>query len=249
MMAKVGLLATAIVLLVPVVSHAQAPDSISEELVVCPGLLQPEPLTPYGFAKGTLVSLWFARNAAERATEIKKSEKESDNYFSFMTAMMRITKESTNDFVCAKRSVKPFRTDSIGENIKTAADFLTVVYNAHIGINQRILDLLKRFETIPQAELMDKISTLQVERDQRWADLVKPTELALVSLTDFARTDKDGHANVLIITRAQKRTLLEWADEHFPEFKNAIPKDQWSDPAKTAHMYFTFFQGRKCSDE
>src|SRR2546427_12158286 len=80
----------------------------SETNVVCPGPLETEPLTPYGFAKATLVSLWHARNAAQHSEDLKKETKEATTYFSFVTAMMRVTKTSTNDFICAKRSVKPF---------------------------------------------------------------------------------------------------------------------------------------------
>ncbi len=241
---------TAIILLfASVLSTAQVPDSKTEALVSYPALLQPEPLTPYGFAKATLVSLWYARNGAERSTEFKRAASETNNSFSYLTATMRIIKSSTNDFICAKRSVKPFAVEQSGENSRTAAHFLAVVYDAHININQRLLDLLKKLDSTSQAEQMDKFSTLQVERDQRWADLVAPTGLALGLLIDLERTDENGKANRLVITKAQKRTLLDWADEHFPEFKNGTPKDRWSDPAKTAQMYFSFFKGRKCSDE
>lgn len=124
--------------------------------------------------KSHTLSLWYARNAGGRSKEIKQATKDTDNSFSFMTAMMRITKIATNDFNCAKRSVKPFTTDENDENTKTASDFLTVVYHAHIIINQRLLDLLRNLDSTNQGELMDQISTLQVERGQRWADLVQP---------------------------------------------------------------------------
>jgi hypothetical protein len=104
-------------------------------MVNCPALLNAEPLTAYGFAKAALVSLWYARNAAQRSTDVKKASRESTNPLSFTTALMRITKLSTNDFICAKRSVKPFDADQTGENIKTAASFFGVVYDGHIGIN------------------------------------------------------------------------------------------------------------------
>jgi hypothetical protein len=239
----------AILLFASLLSTAQVSDSKPEALVVCPGLLQPETLTSYTFAKATLVSLWYARNSAERATEIRQTAKGTDNYFSWMTVMMRINKTSTNDFVCAKRSVKPFAVKQSGEGIGTAADFLAVVYDAHIDINQRTLALLKKLGNTDQAEVIDQISTLQVERGQRWADLVQPTQLALISLIDLKRTDENGKANRLVITKAQKHILLDWAVEHFPEFKNGAPRNQWSDPAKTAHLYFAFLNGRKCSDE
>lgn len=249
-MARAITLIAAILLCTSVLSSGQASDSKAEALVVCPGLLQSEPLTPYGFAKANLISLWCARNAAERAAnEIKQSAKETDSYLSWLAAMMRITKTSTIDFICAKRSVEPFATKQSDENIRVAAGLLVAVYDAHIDINHRALDVLKKMDRTKAVELMDQITTLQVERGQRWSDIALPTTMALMSLIDLNRTDENGKANRLVVTKAQKQMLLDWADEHFPEFKNGTPKDQWSEPAKVAELYFTFFHRRKCSDE
>jgi hypothetical protein len=227
---------------------AQSSAPNAEAMVNCPELLKPEPLTPYGFAKATLVSLWYARNAAQRSADVKKAAHETTNPLSFTTALMRITKLSTNDFICAKRSVKPFDVGQSGENIKTAASFFGTVYDEHININQRMIDLLQKMDSISEGERANEISTLQVERGERWADLVQPTGLALMSLVDVERSDK-GKTNRLFITKVQKKALLDWAREHFPEFKNGTAKDKWADPAKTAELYFTFLNGHKGSDE
>lgn len=233
---------------VPCLGQAVSRESQAEVLAAC-GLLQPEPLSRYGFAKASLVSLWYAKTGAELGNEIKKAGKEADNTFSFVTAMMRISKISTNDFLCAKRSMRPFAAIRNEENIRTVAEFLLVVYDAHISLNQRMVELLKKLETTDQAELMDQLSTLQVERGQRWADLIQPTQVALMMLVDMKRTDVPGKTTRLVITKTQKQALLHWIDEHFPEFKNGTPEDQWSDAAKAAQMYFKVFDGRKCADE
>jgi hypothetical protein len=129
---KVGFAAIAAVIVfsISATSKAQAPDANAEALVNCPGLLLPEPLTPYGFAKTTLVSLWYARNADQHSAEITQAKNESNNSFALMTATMRATKMSTNDFICAKRSVKSFAVKASGENIQATADFLVDVYDA-----------------------------------------------------------------------------------------------------------------------
>lgn len=240
--------ATVIPLAISGASRAQVPDANAEAMVNCPGSLLPDPLTPYGFAKATLVSLWYAKNA-DHSAELTKATNDSKNYLAWMTAMMRTTKLSTNDFICAKRSVKPFAVKGSGENIETAAEFLVDVYNAHIGINQRLLDLLKKLDHTSQGEISDQLSTFQVERGQRWADLVQPTTMALMLLVDLTDPDHNGKTNRLIITTAQKKALSNWATEHFPEFKNGTPQDRWSDPAKTAQLYLKFFNGHQGSDE
>jgi hypothetical protein len=227
-----------------------APDSNAEVLAIC-SVVDSEPftLTPYGFAKATVVSLWYAKTAAERGNEIKQASEGTDNIFSFITAMMRINKASTNDFYCAKRSLQQFAAKHPDENVRTAAAFMMVVYDAHVSINARMNELLKNLDQTDQGELMDGLSTLQVERGQRWADLVQPTTMALMMMVDLRRTDAPNRTTRLLITKAQKLSLLTWIDDHFPEFKNGTPKKQWSDPAKTAQLYFKVFEGRKCADE
>lgn len=73
--------------------------------------------------------------------------------------------------------------------------------------------------------------------------------MALILLIDPTHPDENGKANRLVLTRLQKKGLLDWASDHFVEFKNGTPEDQWSDPAKTAHLYFKFLNSHLCSDE
>ncbi len=225
-------------------------ESRAEALAVCSAVdTEPLTLTPYGFAKATAISLWYARNAAERGNEIKKMSRGMDNMFSWITAMMRINKTATNDFYCAKRPLKQFAVKDSNEDVRTASDFMMVVYDAHITINERMNDLLKNLDKTDRGELMDKISTLQVERGQRWADLVQPTAIALMMMVDLKRTDVPHRTTRLLITKAQKASILAWIDGHFPEFNDGTSKEEWSDPAKTAQMFFKVFEGRKCADE
>lgn len=264
--AKLILFALIFLLASSAISVAQAPASKTEALVTCNELLQPEPKTHYGFAKATLVSIWYARNASERASEINPDQGEKANPISVLTAIMRAVKNSTNDFVCAKRALQPFKFKSGDENTRTTAVYLSMVYDQHIDLNQRALNLLKKLTDYNQPDFMtklaDQLSTLQVERDQRWSDLVVPTTLALGLLVDMTPTDDSGNflpdteANRekgktmrFAITKAQKQSLLDWAGEHFPEFVRS-PKNKWSPPASIASTYVDFLNGgRKCSDE
>jgi hypothetical protein len=251
-------------------ASAQTSKPKAENTAACPLFIQSDPPTPYGFAKANLASLWYARNAVKDALVEMKQAQDEQNSFAALTAMMRSTKISTNDFICAKQVVQLYAsakthltsaTASQAENVQTAAQFVVIVYDQHIDINRRMLDLLKKISTSSKpTELSDQISTLQVERGARWADLVTPTTMAVMMLVDMRPTDDDGnfikttdpevgHTKRLVITKKQKQELLDWADEHFPEFKDGTPRDQWSDPAKTATLYMTLFNGRKCSDE
>ena len=233
-------------ILVTSVVKAQTPDA--EALVSCPIVFQPEP-PPYGFAKAVLISLWYAKTAAERGNEMAEEIKKADNEFSQVTAMMRTTKISTNDFICAKQVLKPFTTKANSENGRSTAEYLIQIYDQHIDINHRMIEILKKLGTTKESDLMDEISTLEVERGQRWSDLVLPTAMVLLLLVDANRPDEKGGTRWLNITNAQKQALLDWAYQHFPEFKNGTPQDQWSDPAKTAELYLKFLNGHRGLDE
>jgi hypothetical protein len=162
---------------------------------------------------------------------------------------MRDSKFSTNNYICAKRAVRPFTTKQNGENTSLAAQALWIAYDQNIDLNNRALAMLKRVEEIPQAEFMDKISSIQVERTERLKDLTQPSSLALMMLIDPERSDDQGHATFLIITKEQKKVLLDWAVDHFPEFKQEGANRKWSDAVADAHLLFNLLEGRKCIDE
>jgi hypothetical protein len=252
------------------VAPGQTSHVNGEGNVACAPFTQVEPLTPYSFARADLASLWHARNAVKDAlAEMKQNNHAQASAFSTMTAMMRSTKVSTNDFICAKQLLEEYTspkhlkaaTASDAENIATAAKFAVMVYDEHSDINRRMLELLKKLSADSNtAELSDQISTLQVERGQRWADLVSPTTIAAMILVDARPTDDEGkfikttdpsvvRTKRLAITKKQKQELLDWANEHFTELKDGTPEDQWSDPTKTATLYMKVFAGRKCADE
>jgi hypothetical protein len=67
-------------------------------------------------------------------------------------------------------------------------------------------------------------------------------------LIDAKHPDENNKVTRLVITKIERQELLDWTDDHFPEFKKT-PRDDWSDPAKTAHLLFNLLHGRKCADE
>jgi hypothetical protein len=232
------------------VTQTQVPDEKAEAAVNChfADQLQPQ-LTPYALTNAALISLWYARQAGSRGEELKKEAHKNDSAFTQVIAMMRLTKVSTNDFVCAKRPMIPFTTKENGENTQTAAKYFIAIYNGQIVLNQRMIDLLKNLDSTKSAELADQMSTLQVERGQLWSELQQPTLIVLLQSVNTGRPDEQGGSRWLVITKAQKQALLSWAYEHFPELKDGTPKDKWSETTKTAGLYIEFLNGRRGSDE
>ena len=232
----------------PATAAAQYVETNSEKLVNCPGVSVPQSLTPFDFALSQLVSLRSARNAAAQGDEVSKATQESDNWLALSTALMRISKLQINDFVCAKRALVPFAVGRANESIQAAARMQVLVYRKHIDITQAAIEVVKKLDTMKTAELADQLSTLQVERGQRWADLVDPTTMALLLLIDQTRVENDK-LPYLVVSKADRKRLLDYIAEGFPELGNGTTKDKLSDPAKTAGLFIGFLNSRKCSDE
>ena len=140
-LAVIALLASA--LTNKAIAQTRAPGTGAR--VVCATEFRPAALSQYGFARAMLESLWYARTAVkDAAKEIQQGQKTGDS-LAFLTASMRATKLSTNDFICAKRTVERFaspKTQLLSVNadqrdkIRTAAKFALKVYDAHIDINR-----------------------------------------------------------------------------------------------------------------
>src|SRR5215472_4129185 len=77
--------------LLSAVTMAQAAPA--ESYVSCSQISPPKQLTSYENAKATLISLWYARNAAQRGSEFDQ-ERKKENYdaIQLITAMMRMSK-------------------------------------------------------------------------------------------------------------------------------------------------------------
>jgi hypothetical protein len=95
---------------------------------------------------------------------------------------------------------------------------------------------------------MAKTAGIEVERNRLWTELDAAVVKASMVLVDQTHAIA-GRTPRLVITKAQKQQLLAWVDQHFPEFKGGIPKDQWTNPARSVQVYLRVFGGRKCADE
>jgi hypothetical protein len=245
---------TCLVVLASALAAAQVPPETRDEaLTNCDELaqvtaaIQPKSRA-YEFARAVIASLWYA-NKATRTSETEAAKTANAEGFALVTAMMRDSKYSTNNYICAKRAMRPFTTKQNGENTSLAASVLWYAYEDNIRLNKQAVALLKRIGEIPQAEFMDKISSLQVERNERLKDLTQPSSLALMTLIDPQRSDDQGHATFLIITKEQKKVLLDWTVDHFPEFKQEGADRKWTEAAADAHLLFNLFEGRRCVDD
>lgn len=210
--------------------------------------LFPPEVNTYGFAKATVISLWYARNAQQRANEISKQAKTTPDTAAFLSTTARIERISRNEYSCSRQSLIPF-VMSDDANMKAAADSLVRIYDAQIKLTDRAIQLSNSASKTNLTEFMDKRTASEAERNQRWAELDALVTKASLLLVDPNHAAVAGKASRLVITKAQKQQLLNWADQHFPEFKNGTPREQWSNPAKSVQRFIKVFDGQKCADE
>ncbi len=249
------------------VASAQVNQRGSESLIACDN--PPQSLTPYGFAMATLNSLWQANAATLHATSQTATPESRATPSALLTAMMRGTKLSTNDYICARQAVAPFAAKQARwqlatleqqENLRIAAAALAKIYDIHISLNDRVLYLLRSKTPFDSVEFSDKISTLQVEREENWSQLTNPVTIVLLSLIDLRATDENGtfihssdpsagYTRRLTITKQQKEEILVQLRACFPNLSNATPKDQWTMPESLANAYTTLFENHLCSNE
>lgn len=209
-------------------------------------VLSPPENTTFGFAKATLVSLWYARNAQQRASEITKQAKTDTS--TFLASAASIEKIVRNEYFCSQEMLTTF-TISSDANIKTAAEALEAIYNAHIKLTDREVQLANATSQADPAEFLNKIGALEAERSHQWAGLDTAVARASTALADHTHAAVPGKADRLALTKAQKQQLLSWVEQHFPELKNPTPKEQLADPARSVQTYLKMLAGRKCADE
>ena len=191
------------------------------------------------------------------------------NYISVMTAMLRVIKLSTNDYVCANRAVAPFAvkqtrwissTPAQRDNLGKAAAAFVLVYEKDISLNRRTLDLLRSKLPYDPIEYIDRISTLQVEREENFHQLPNLVTLTLLSLIDLRPTDvkgnfiqptstEKGHTTRITLTKQQKQEMLDFIATSFPNLSNGTPKDKLTMTESMAGVYLVLLDGHFCLDE
>jgi hypothetical protein len=238
-------LTCAIVLLLGVATAAA-----QQTVPSCPYPHAARPDSKAAFTEASILALAYARSAWEEGPAFEAEQRTIDNPISLLTAMMRHTKSASEAYTCAELIVAPYRKSVDQEMTGFTADFVATVYAQHRKLNDQFLDVLRKLSSANDpGQLADALSTLEVERGKLWTDLTKATGLAAMGLMDRKRTNAEGNLNALVITRAEKRALLNQLVDKFPELKNPSQGDLPT-PTRLAGLYYTFLmRNLKCSDE
>ena len=113
------------------------------------------------------------------------------------------------------------------------------------------MDLLRNLPDLSDqpTKLADVISTIEVERGKLWNDLIRAKTLTLLGLVDQSKTATDGTLQTLVITRAERKELLDRLLRAFPKVKDQAGNAGTSDLMFVAGLYYQFLtKPYKCAD-
>ena len=217
----------------------------------CLYLHEARPDSPYAYTQASLIALSYARSASREAEAFEAERRVERNPGTLLIAMMRHTKTASESYACAEMVLEPYEKSPDQNMIGLTAAYAAGLYRQHRRLTDQFLDLLRNLpDHSDQVKLADVISTIEVERGKVWKELIKATTLTLLGLVDQSKTSKDGTLQTLVITRAERKELLDRLLRAFPEVKAQGYKSGTSDLMFIAGLYDQFLTGQyKSADE
>lgn len=214
-------------------------DAEQRTVPSCSYLHQARPDSKYAFTQGSLIALSYARSVSREIEAFEVERKAETNPHRLLVATMRHIKSASESYACAEMVLEPYKKSADQDTTGLTAKYAAGVYRQHIRLNDQFLDLLRNMPD-ESAKRADVISTIQVERGKLWNDLIKATTLTLLGLVDQSKTGKDGTLQTLVITRAERKELLDRLLRAFPEVKTQVGKADASDLMFIASLYYEF---------
>ena len=231
-----------VVILVGLMLSATARADAGQTAPSCSYLHTARPDSAYAFTQASLIALSYAKSAGLEAEAFEAERKAESNPQTLLIAMMRHTKTVSESYACAEMVLEPYKKSTDQKMIAPTADWASRIYRQHIKLNDQFLDLLRNLPDLSNqpAKRADTISTIEVERGKLGNDLIKATTLTLLGLVDQSKTGKDGTLQTLVITRAERKELLDRLSRTFPKVKEQADKASTSDLMFMAGLYYQF---------
>jgi hypothetical protein len=224
---------------------AQSPPS-------CENFQQPKPDSKFAFTQASLIGLTYALAAVLEADAFQAEQNHETNTLTLLTAMMRHTKVASNAYACAEKALEPYRKSRDQKMIGFTSNFEVQVYKQHRALNDAFLDMLRKLPDLSNqpTNVADVISEIEVERGKLWDDLTQGATLTLLGLVDQNKPDGNGKLNTLVITRAERRELIDGILRSFPRVNAKTNAPDAPKPEQIASLYYLFLtKPYECSDE
>jgi hypothetical protein len=202
----------------------------------------------YGFALATLVALSYAKDANDRGAEVEPAVNSVHDITSVMTELLHINKRQSADVACAEVPFAAFNQPSTDITTRMVAQNFLFTWHQQIQLNDRMNSVTKNLQKIQPSDMADKMSSLQIDRENLWKTLYPMMSLVLLPLIDNKRVSSSHTLPYLLINKVQKTALVAKVREFFPDVEKQKPKDM-DPPTFAASLYLALFKGHKASDE
>jgi len=239
-------------LLAGVMLLTTATEDAAQTTPSCSNLHPVRPDSSYAFAQASLIALSYAKSAGLEAEAFETERKAESNAQTLLIAMMRHTKTASESYACAAVVLEPYKRSADQKVIAPTADRASRIYRQHVKLNDQFLDVLRNLPDLANqpAKGADTISTIEVERGKLGNDLIKVTTLTLLGLVDQNKIAKDGTLQTLVITRVERKELLDRLLRTFPKVKEEGNRSGAPDMMFTAGLYYQFLtKPYKSADE
>jgi len=239
------------ILLVALVAGPTFSLAAGETAPSCVDLHDPKPESKYAFAEASMIALSYAQAVSQETKAFEAEREATSDPQTLLIALMRTTKTASEEYACAERVVQPYKK-SRERDIGIAASYLAAIYDQHKTLTDQFVELLRRLPDAAKqpTKFADIVSTMEVERGKLWNDLRRATILTLLGLVDQGKPDGDGKLRTLVITRAERKALLDRLLQSFPNVKDQADKPGSPELIFLAGLYYRLLTNPyKCSDE
>ena len=202
-----------------------------------------EPNTSIGFAGTVLDAISYGHDAAARIDTLPDIAAAAPDDKARMAAMGKTVIAAYNDYLCGEMAMLPFNKKSPDEETLIAASAM------FLSLRQQMRAFTHVLETVDKSHIADALPALRAERDKIWQSTGPVVQIALLTLKDVSRKDKDGkQIAALLMTGAEKRKMLQRIERDFPGLKPGT-ENQSDYPSGFAALYLAILGEARASDE
>lgn len=179
---------------------------------------QPESLTL--FLKAEIEALSLAHMGASAAIQGLEEKGEPIHQ---MTSQFNGLRENRKDDSCAAYLLAPYRA-SKNETVSMAAKLQVAVYQNLARTNDEALQLLRqsaRARNVDPVSVSDQLSQLQTNVGELVVDLGNAATGSLLVAIDRNRTNAEGDADHMLLSRSERDDLLKYLHSDFPNLKDS----------------------------
>jgi hypothetical protein len=201
-----------------------------------------EPDSLYSLTKVQIQALWLARTGEQADFDLLTAR--GDLPMNQMAKMITGLREERVQYICAAFVLSAY-TQSSNENAAKVAKFLVFSYQELENMTGDMLQiLLQGTSRSNRTSTQVRYSQWMNKRQKTLGDMVQALEFSLSLLVDEGRKDPEGNPDHLILTGAQRDTLLNYLSSKFPALEDERKVKHSGDFLEQVILIHSFLTGK-----